>query len=189
MVEHRTLGARSVQRLAGLALAILGFAGSIRRYLPRRATLSSAARSGLVIAAKGRPGRLAAWWPRLRTGVLGAALSLGAALPASAAVYNWPGPAVCIPSICSSTIGITDTVINVPATFAIVDVNVTLIFDHTYFEDLVVYLLSPSGTLVDLFSNPPPAAIPTGLMYSTTKRQGAWALATLLEELSNRWTP
>jgi len=49
-------------------------------------------------------------------------------------------------------LGVANSVISVPAGFAISDVNVTLDITHTYDADLDVFLISPQGTEVELFT-------------------------------------
>ena len=74
------------------------------------------------------------------------------AQPAAAATFEYEVfPGTSIPDNgCPTNL---DTIINVPATFNVGDVNVAIAIDHTWRSDLEVSITSPAGTTVDLFAD------------------------------------
>ncbi len=61
------------------------------------------------------------------------------------------GP-VAIPDRSTVNVGVTVPVSSVVNGFTVTDVNVTVTLTHTYMSDLRIYLISPSGTTVQLFN-------------------------------------
>ncbi|MGH2356927.1 MAG: proprotein convertase P-domain-containing protein [Candidatus Limnocylindria bacterium] len=79
-----------------------------------------------------------------------ALLLLGLAAPAWATIYT----STDVPKSIGPNAGtITTSVLNVPDSGSITDVNVNLTIRHTFDADLDVFLSSPGGTIVELFTD------------------------------------